>query len=222
MNYEGSLPKEFGEELSRAPVAYLPWGALEWHGRHLPLGLDALKAHRLCELVADRAGGIVVPPVWCGFSTLAENGLPYTLEFGRDTVMLLLKEYLEQLAMVGFNLVVVLTGHYGPKHVAALVEAANTFTVSGRHSETVVWVLPEYELARELGYHGDHAAKWETSILMHLRPELVEIERLDDRTATEGIYGEDPRRSASCELGAQVVERIVEHLSCRVAEFLGS
>jgi creatinine amidohydrolase len=173
-------------------------------------------------MVADQAGGIVVPPVWCGFSTLADNGLPYTLEFGRDTVMLLLKEYLEQLAMVGFKLVVVLTGHYGPKHVAALVEAANTFTVSGRLAQTVVWVLPEYELARELGYHGDHAAKWETSILMHLRPELVDMERLDDRTATEGIYGEDPRRSANSELGAQVVESIVEHLSGRVAKFLRS
>jgi creatinine amidohydrolase/Fe(II)-dependent formamide hydrolase-like protein len=83
-------------------------------------------------------------------------------------------------------------------------------------------VLPEYELARELGYHGDHAAKWETSILMHLRPELVDMERLDDRTATEGIYGEDPRRSANSELGAQVVESIVEHLSGRVAKFLRS
>ena len=66
MNYEGSLPKEFGEELSRAPVAYLPWCALEWHGRHLPLGLDSLKAHSLCEMVADRAGGIVVPPCGAG------------------------------------------------------------------------------------------------------------------------------------------------------------
>lgn len=222
MNYEVALPKEFGEELARAPVAYLPWGALEWHGRHLPLGLDALKAHRLCELVAARAGGIVIPPVWCGHSTLAEDGLPYTLEFSRNAVMLLLEEYLAQLAAVGFRLVVVLTGHYGPKHVSALVEAANTFTLFGRHPDTTVWVLPEYELARDLGYRGDHAARWETSILMHLRPDLVEIERLDDRTATEGIIGEDPRTTASEELGAKAVERIVENLSRRVTAFLSS
>ena len=82
-------------------------------------------------------------------------------------------------------------------------------------------MLPEYEPARGLGYHGDHTAKWETSILMHLRPGLVDIERLDEGTATEGIYGEDPRRSASSYLGARVVERIVAHLSCKVAEFLG-
>jgi creatinine amidohydrolase/Fe(II)-dependent formamide hydrolase-like protein len=135
--------------------------------------------------------------------------------------MLLLEEYLTQLAAVGFKLVVVLTGHYGPKHVAALVEAANSFTLFGRYSDTIVWVIPEYELARDLGYRGDHAARWETSILMHLRRDLVDIERLDDRTATEGIGGEDPRTTASEELGATVVERIVENLSRRVTEFLG-
>ncbi len=222
MNYEEALPQEFEEELAKCPVAYLPWGALEWHGQHLPLGLDSLKAHTLCQLVADTVGGIVVPPVWCGFSTLAENGLPHTLEFRRDTVMLLLREYLEQLAKVGFKLIVVLTGHYGPKHVAALVEAANTFTLSGAYPDAVIWVLPEYELARKLGYHGDHAAKWETSIMMRLRPELVKIERLDDAAALEGIGGEDPRGSASTELGAQAVRAIVDNLSRRVAEFIES
>lgn len=173
------------------------------------------------ELVADQIGGFVVPPVWCGFSTLANDGFPYTLEFGRDIVVLLLQEYLDQLAMVGLKLGVVLTGHYGPKHVAALVEAANTFAVFGHHSETVVWVPPEYELARELGYHGDHAARWETSLLMRLRPELVDIGRLDDRAAAEGIGGEDLRGSTGNELEAQVVERIVENLSLRVAHFPG-
>lgn len=222
MNYEEALPQEFEEELARTPVAYLPWGALEWHGRHLPLGLDSLKAHSLCELVASTVGGIVVPPVWCGFSTLAENGFPHTLEFRSDTVMLLLREYLEQLARIGFRLIVVLTGHYGTEHVAALVEAANTFTASGDYPGTVVWVLPEYELARGLGYNGDHAAKWETSLMMRLRPELVKIERLDDNTASEGIYGEDPRSGASADLGTRAVDEIVANLSRRVSESLAS
>lgn len=222
MNYEVALPQEFEEELARHPVAYVPWGALEWHGRHLPLGLDSLKAHSLCELVAGTVGGIVVPPIWCGFSTLGENGLPHTLEFHRETVMLLLREYLQQLAGIGFKLIVVLTGHYGPKHVAALVEAANTFTVSGDFPGTVVWVLPEYELARGVGYHGDHAAKWETSLMMRLRPELVKIERLDDNTASEGIYGEDPRSGASADLGTRAVDLIVANLSRMVSEFLAT
>ncbi|MHA1255309.1 MAG: creatininase family protein, partial [Promethearchaeota archaeon] len=35
-------PQEFQERLLEAPIAYLPLGTLEWHGRHLPLGADGL------------------------------------------------------------------------------------------------------------------------------------------------------------------------------------
>ena len=222
MDYDTLLPKEFGEELHRAPVAYLPWGALEWHGRHLPLGLDGLKAHALCRLTAERAGGVVLPPVWSGYETLALNGFDHTLEFDRELVMALLRAYLGQLGRVGFRLVVVLTGHYGIEHVAALAEAADTFARSDGGRDTAVWVLPEYELARDLGYHGDHAARWETSILMHLRPELVDLGRLDDRTASEGIFGEDPRTTATRELGQSVTDRVVANLAQRIQHFLGA
>lgn len=222
MNYEELLPREFAAEMERLPVAYLPWGALEWHGEHMALGLDALKVHDICKLVAARAGGIVVPPVWCGYSTLAvgPNPMPYTLEFQRSTVMLLLGEYLEQLARAGFRLIVVLAGHYGPAHIAALVEAANSFTIFKNWPQTMVWVLPDYELARDLGYRGDHAAKWETSIFMHLRPELVDMGRLDDSNSKKGIGGEDPRTSATAELGVQVVEAITQRLAARVTRFI--
>ena len=152
----------------------------------------------------------------------AHGGFPLTLEFKRETVMQLLTEYLEQLADIGFRLVVVLSGHYGPPHIAALVEAANLFTIWQTERDTRVWVLPEYELVTDLGYRGDHAAKWETSLLMHFRPDLVDIARLNDGNAGDagGILGEDPRESASGEAGAAVVDAIVERLALRVSRFL--
>ena len=74
----------------------------------------------------------------------------------------------------------------------------------------------------DLGYRGDHAAKWETAILMHLRPDLVDLARLDDRTAGEegGILGEDPRQTATPELGERIVAAIVERLAERVEKYL--
>lgn len=83
-------------------------------------------------------------------------------------------------------------------------------------------VIPEYDLVTDLGYRGDHAAKWETAILMHLHPELVDLSRLDDETAGErgGILGEDPRLSATPELGEKIVAAIVERLAERVERFL--
>lgn len=73
--------------------------------------------------------------------------------------------------------------------------------------------LLEYELASDLGYWGDHTAKWETSIIMYLRPELVDMSRLTDLL---GVDGEDPRVYASRELGERVVELIVRRLCERV------
>ncbi len=70
MRYETLLPREFDAILEATPVAYLPWGALEWHGYHMALGNDGLKAHGILQQVADRTGGVVLPPVWCGFDTL--------------------------------------------------------------------------------------------------------------------------------------------------------
>lgn len=225
MQYEELMPQEFRDQLSRAPVAYLPWGALEWHGEHMALGNDGLKAHAILKRTAERTGGVVLPTVWYGFDTLklpAHGGFPLTLEFRRDTVMQLLTEYLEQLSNVGFKLVVVLSGHYGPPHIAALVEAANLFTIWQARRRTRVWVIPEYDLVTDLGYSGDHAAKWETAILMHLRPELVDLSRLNDANAGEagGILGEDPRGSASPELGCSILAAIVERLANRVMTYL--
>lgn len=225
MRYETLLPREFNQILADTPVAYLPWGALEWHGQHMAVGNDGLKAHGILQRVAERAGGVVLPPEWCGFDTLKlpqHGGFPLTLEFKRETVMGLLDEYLCQLAEVGFKLVVVLTGHYGPPHVAALVEAANLFTIWQTQYDTRVWVIPEYDLVTDLGYRGDHAAKWETAILMHLHPDLVDLSRLDEENAGKsgGILGEDPRHAATPELGQSIVAAIVERLAARVERFL--
>lgn len=225
MQYEELLPAEFNEILQQAPVAYLPWGALEWHGHHMALGNDGLKAHGILKRVAAEAGGVVLPPVWCGYDTLklpSHGGFPLTLEFKRETVMQLLTEYLEQLADVGFKLVVVLSGHYGPPHIAALVEAANLFTIWQTQRQTRIWIIPEYDLVTDLGYRGDHAAKWETAILRHLRSELVDLTRLDDQTAgaAGGILGEDPRQTAQPELGTMIIEAIVQRLTGRVRRFL--
>ena len=114
---------------------------------------------------------------------------------------------------------VILTGHYGSRHVAALKDVGEKF---GKGKEIRVWVLPEYEVVTDLGYEGDHAAKWETSILMHLRPELVDMGQLsaDLDEKLEGVGGDDPRVHASAEVGAEIVEAIVARMAERVMDML--
>jgi creatinine amidohydrolase len=82
--YEVSRPAHLREMLARSPVAYVPFGALEWHGEHGPLGLDGLKAHHLCARTAERTGGVVFPPVWWGaFDTMP---FPFTFHFPRPAL----------------------------------------------------------------------------------------------------------------------------------------
>lgn len=224
-HFEDLLPREFEAALKAFPVAFVPWGALEWHGQHLALGLDGIKAQAIAEQVAAKTGGIVVPPVWLGHFTLKlpENGsFPYTLEFRRETIQAVLTDYLTSLADAGFKLIVVLCGHYGPPHTAALTEAAQRFAIFEKRTTTRVWILPDYELVSDLGYMGDHAARWETSILMHLRPDLVDLSRLNDDNASEAggiLLGEDPR-GATAEQGANIVQHIVERLAAKVTAFI--
>src|SRR5260370_33245573 len=63
---EFMLPHELSAAVASHPVAYLPLGSLEFHGAHLPIGLDALTAHGICLRAASRAGGIVFPPPYQG------------------------------------------------------------------------------------------------------------------------------------------------------------
>lgn len=57
-------PAAFRERRDAVALAWLPLGTLEWHGRHMPLGLDGVKAELLCEVGARRLGGVVFPTMW--------------------------------------------------------------------------------------------------------------------------------------------------------------
>jgi creatinine amidohydrolase/Fe(II)-dependent formamide hydrolase-like protein len=71
------------------------------------------------------------------------------------------------------------------------------------------------EWGQKANYNGgDHAAKWETSILWYIRPDLVDIYKLPKNTsiALEGVYGDDPRLFASRELGKMAYHAIARDL----------
>ncbi|MFP4058158.1 MAG: creatininase family protein, partial [Candidatus Brocadiia bacterium] len=50
-------PAQLEAALRRFPVVYVPFGLIEWHGRHLPLGNDAIKAHAFAVKAAEAYGG---------------------------------------------------------------------------------------------------------------------------------------------------------------------
>jgi len=212
VKYEEMFPHEIEEIMRETPVAYLPLGTLEWHGLHLALGNDAVKAYELCLRVASKAGGIVVPPTYWAIGGMPQ---PWTTRFNEELIGQLFSNIFEQLSQVGFKVILAITGHYGMEQVLTLKQEALKFM---RKNNTTIFPIAEYEVTTDKGYRGDHAAKWETSILWHLRPELVNINQLSKTEETlnvydHGIIGEDPRANASQELGREIVSVIVNRLA---------
>ena len=66
VRYEEMLPHEIVARRKQFPAAFIGLGGLEWHGEHLAVGNDALKAEKLCELAAQRSGGFAFPTLWYG------------------------------------------------------------------------------------------------------------------------------------------------------------
>lgn len=212
VQWELLFPREYRQRFDKLPVAFLPLGTVEWHGEHNALGLDALKAHALCVMAARLAGGgIVHPPVYGGMGGLDK---PATVvlegEYAWDCHVF--RPYLERLCSefhrLGFKAVVILTGHYGHNQQIAVRE------VAVRMSERLripVLGLPEYFLAQDAGYLGDHAGIGESSLLLYLRPELSAMDRIGD----DPDYGADSviRDGTSRDLGRRYAERIVERLA---------
>jgi hypothetical protein len=73
VRYEELVPYEWAAIMPETPIVYWPLGLIEWHGEHLALGNDAVKAEALCVRIAERFGGIVYPPSYCRTSATSRR-----------------------------------------------------------------------------------------------------------------------------------------------------
>lgn len=213
-------PDQFALAMAESPVAYVPMGTLEFHGYHLPIGNDALKAHAICLRAAAQTGGVVLPAQYWGTGG-GHKAYPTSIIVEDAAVEVGLETTLRRLVEMGFRAIVILTGHYPGEQVSLVQEAADAIMAESDGS-CQMWALPEYEAYRGVGAtRSDHAAIWETSILMELRPELVSLEALNDHPDDPlcGVYGTDPRQ-ASRALGKETVDGIVGELAAWVGRVL--
>jgi creatinine amidohydrolase len=199
--YEQLQPAQIVAIRAQAPIAYLPWGALEWHSYHAPVGLDGIKAQGLCEALAQETGGVVLPAVYVGTDTIKPfKGFHHTIEHSAATVTKLCLEFLDQIADEDFRVIVLVAGHYGEGHVKAIQAAAEAFRA--RRPEVGLWAFPD-SVPVEGVYPANHAARGETSFQLLFMPELVDLGTLPAGRETtlddDGVWGEDPRQASAAE-----------------------
>ena len=235
MRAEYLRPEQFQEILRQTPLVYQPIGTIEWHGQHLPIGNDALKAHGICLRASERTGGVVMPPLYWGVDALrAHDGewlegmdsaagfeLPGSVyRLSHELFESLIEEMLVEILRQGVRVVVLLTGHNARVQEAIIRCVAER--VNGARPDRYVWALSEYEPVRPdlIPDAGDHAAKWETSLMMALHPESVDMSCLPAEGDLLAIGGIDPRTEASVEYGERGVELVAEQMARRVKELL--
>ena len=195
------------------PVVYVPFGLIEWHGRHLPLGNDAIKAHAFLVKCAEKFGGVVYPPVY------------FHAGFHQEHLVPMLTDLFTRLKKTGFRVILGVSGHNIREQIDMIDKALAPVIADGTVAGKGFW---EMTLSEGPESNSDHAAKWETSNMMFFYPELVDLNELGDGPLNldmkppSGIGGQDPRKYASAKVGQRNTELATEALGRKAQELLDS
>ncbi len=225
-------PAELAAAMARAPVAWVPLGAIEFHAPHLPLGTDSLTASHVVVRAAEELGGVVLPHSTLTMGTLH---LPWSLRYEAALVEAALRSTITQLAAFGARVVVIHTGH-APLDLLHLIKRV-CHEVEGeiRVGDPAMYGFRAYglcylELNAALGaglgsdwpVAVDHGSITETSWVMAIDPQLVDLDALAPELAGPivGVYGPHPRGRASAELGGAQIGTCVTLLVQRVRTLL--
>jgi len=173
---------QVGEAARRGALLVLPLGQTEEHGPHLPINTDAFIARRVCEEAALQLAGnppcYVLDAIFYGYSQKAVKDWPGTIVLPQETVIDTLAAVIRSLADMGFRKVAVVSthgNHDGVTRVAAR-RAADECGVGPGLFFPAACVA---DILKDKGKGGPggtcHACEFETSVMLHLAPELVDM-----------------------------------------------
>jgi creatinine amidohydrolase len=220
-------------------VVIFPVGAVEEHGKHLPLCTDSLQAEYVALQVAKKTGCLVVPPLRYGVCNAGRN-FPGTLTIEFDSLYRIVRDILNELVRNGFAKIIVLSGHAGSSHMTALkLSAQNVLQQSDRGAflgKVRIMVLSDFYFADELkeklsiSPNDGHAGAIETSRMMDIIPELIkakgeasfpkmprfEIVARPEQFFPSGVMGDPTKASKS--KGLTINEYVIDQVAKLVEE----
>jgi len=226
---------EFEEAIkSGVKTVLIPVGSIEAHGPHLPLATDLYTIYEVCKEVARKIKVMVAPPIYYGLCRSTRN-IPGTISIKGEILKALVLNILSEFYRWGLRNFFILSGHAGGTHGAYLIDAAETFIESHKDAKffvaDIIKMLTPFLKELNIPSEDSHAGEWETSMIMHLKPELVKSGGFEDypnfpkfRVVNEkekywssGIWG-NPLK-ASSEKGKILVEKLVAFLIEELKKF---
>ncbi len=219
--------EEFKKGLRRTKTLLIPFGTVEEHGRHLPLGTDTLIAVEVLRRLQERRKVFVAPPLHYGVCTSTRLH-PGTISITPETLRRLTLDIVRESFRKGVRNFMLVSGHGGGLHMNALKETAEIL-VEEETGIRIAVVSPYELLWKELSEiaeteNDSHAGELETSVMLALRPELVKGRSKEEypsfpkplvvrdklRYWPGGVWGNPSK--ADREKGEKVIELILDRL----------
>ena len=181
MIFQNENSFEVKEKIEKSQIAILPIGAVEAHGPHLPLGTDNFLAERLSERVAKKTGAFVLPTLPYGQVWSLKN-FPGSINISNESLINFLFDIGTSLYEQGFKLFVMINGHLG--NAVAMKEAARKLYSEYPDLRVLYLFYPGVKQITEEVRDGKsahstyfHACEIETSYMLYLAPEYVDMSR---------------------------------------------
>ncbi|MFC5068678.1 creatininase [Flaviflagellibacter deserti] len=185
---------EFAAKVKENVPVLLPLGTTEQHGPHMSLNVDVVLPTGVCERVARNVGGIVAPTIPYGYKSMPRSGggeaFPGTTSLDANTFSLVVRDVIRSLGHHGVRRLVVVNGHFENSWPAVegvdlgLRELRRDGIADMQLMRLEYWDFVRRETLDRLfpdGFPGtelEHASLLETSLMLLLRPDLVDMSKI--------------------------------------------
>lgn len=183
--YASMTWKEVNDAVQARRVILIPLAAIEQHGPHLPIDTDNLIAGHYCDEAAKRRPDLLVSTPCIEYGYNEHNmDFPGTISIRPETLLHYYFDVGESFARQGFDRILYVNAHGGNAQIANL---AARMVVT--HTPAVAAAINSWELAKEAMVrlresHSpggmSHACEYETSVYLHVRPDLVKRDEVVD------------------------------------------
>ncbi|GAB4100643.1 creatininase [Sinomonas halotolerans] len=185
----------YREAIAAGAPIIVPVGSIEQHGPHLPLNTDVLLSRAMGERVALALGGLVAAPIVYGYKSQQRSGggnhLAGTTSLDAATLISIARTLTLEFARHGARRLVFLNGHFENYQFLyeGVEQATAELALRGQDVSAVLasyWDFVDEDTIEEIyqgsfpGWDVEHGGVLETSLMLHLHPELVHLERVMD------------------------------------------
>jgi creatinine amidohydrolase len=187
-NWEELTAPDFVRAIHQAQnVCVLPFGIIEKHGPHLPLGTDLLDVRFAVFNAVKQEYAVVFPEYYFG-QIFEARSQPGTVAYSLSTQLTLLQETVEEMARNGCQKIVIVNGHGGNNSLLPLFGQAQL--ASKRDYVVYVFGLPNTHVPGRPAMKSDpnndmHAGETETSNMLVARPDLVQMDKADSQSGAD-------------------------------------